>query len=92
MATTADSFQAHTEDHAHDADHKPGFFARWFGGDNEDKQVEDDGSQLQVRLTPTSNRIEVSVDAGIEHAADGTTARELLERIQRGLNERPPRQ
>ena len=30
MATTADSFQAHTEDHAHDADHKPGFFARWF--------------------------------------------------------------
>ncbi|NVD45602.1 cytochrome c oxidase subunit I [Qipengyuania atrilutea] len=36
MATTADSFQAHTEDHghAHDADHKPGFFARWFMSTN----------------------------------------------------------
>ncbi len=34
MATTADSFQAHTDDHAHDADHKPGFFARWFMSTN----------------------------------------------------------
>ena len=71
---------------------EPGFFSRWFGGDDEEEQVEDDGSQLQVRLTPASNRIEVSVDAGIEHAADSATARDLLERIQRGLNERPPRQ
>src|SRR3954467_15072249 len=29
MATTADHFQAHHEEHHHDADHKPGFFARW---------------------------------------------------------------
>ncbi len=71
---------------------EPGFFSRWFGGDDEEEQVEDDGSQLQVRLTPASNRIEVSVDAGIEHAADSASARDLLERIQRGLNERPPRQ
>ena len=36
MATTADHFQAHTEaePHAHDADHKPGFFARWFMSTN----------------------------------------------------------
>ncbi|WP_379547494.1 cytochrome c oxidase subunit I [Qipengyuania sp. DSG2-2] len=35
MATTAEGFQAHTEDHAHhDADHKPGFFARWFMSTN----------------------------------------------------------
>ncbi len=36
MATTADQFQAHSEDsaHAHDADHKPGFFARWFMSTN----------------------------------------------------------
>ncbi len=35
MATTADHFQAHTDDHAHhDADHKPGFFARWFMSTN----------------------------------------------------------
>jgi len=35
MATTADHFQAHTGDHAHhDADHKPGFFARWFMSTN----------------------------------------------------------
>jgi len=35
MATTADNFQAHA-DHAHDdhADHKPGFFARWFMSTN----------------------------------------------------------
>ncbi|WP_126176418.1 cytochrome c oxidase subunit I [Tsuneonella rigui] len=35
MATTADHFQAHHDDHAHhDADHKPGFFARWFMSTN----------------------------------------------------------
>ncbi len=36
MATTADHFQAHTEDHAHDHDahHTPGFFARWFMSTN----------------------------------------------------------
>lgn len=35
MATTADKFQAHTEDHGHhDADHKPAFFARWFMSTN----------------------------------------------------------
>ncbi len=35
MATTADHFQAHSEDHgAHDADHKPAFFARWFMSTN----------------------------------------------------------
>ena len=34
MATTADTFQAHTEEHHHDADHKPGFFARWFMSTN----------------------------------------------------------
>lgn len=35
MATTADHFQAHTEDHGHhDADHKPAFFARWFMSTN----------------------------------------------------------
>jgi cytochrome c oxidase subunit 1 len=35
MATTADQFQAHSEDHGHhDADHKPAFFARWFMSTN----------------------------------------------------------
>ena len=34
MATTADTFQGHTDDHHHDADHKPGFFARWFMSTN----------------------------------------------------------
>ncbi|MBU1756750.1 MAG: cytochrome c oxidase subunit I, partial [Alphaproteobacteria bacterium] len=35
MATTANAFQAHADDHAHDhADHKPGFFARWFMSTN----------------------------------------------------------
>jgi cytochrome c oxidase subunit 1 len=34
MATTADTFQAHHEEHHHDADHKPGFFARWFMSTN----------------------------------------------------------
>ncbi len=35
MATTADHFDAHHGDHAHhDADHKPGFFARWFMSTN----------------------------------------------------------
>ncbi|MEP4784751.1 MAG: cytochrome c oxidase subunit I, partial [Erythrobacter sp.] len=38
MATTAEGFDnpahGHTDDHAHDADHKPGFFARWFMSTN----------------------------------------------------------
>ena len=34
MATTAEGFDAHHEEHAHDADHKPGFFARWFMSTN----------------------------------------------------------
>ncbi|WP_057883781.1 cytochrome c oxidase subunit I [Tsuneonella troitsensis] len=35
MATTANTFQAHHDDHAHhDADHKPAFFARWFMSTN----------------------------------------------------------
>ena len=35
MATTAQTFQAHDDGHAHhDADHKPGFFARWFMSTN----------------------------------------------------------
>ncbi len=35
MATTAENFQAHTDDHGgHDADHKPAFFARWFMSTN----------------------------------------------------------
>ena len=34
MATTADTFQAHADEHHHDADHKPGFFARWFMSTN----------------------------------------------------------
>lgn len=29
-ARDAHAFTAHHDDHAHDADHKPGFFARWF--------------------------------------------------------------
>ncbi|MEO1649204.1 MAG: cytochrome c oxidase subunit I, partial [Pseudomonadota bacterium] len=33
MATTAEGFEAHHDDHAH-ADHKPGFFARWFMSTN----------------------------------------------------------
>src|SRR3990167_9108503 len=38
MATTAEGFDAHHDDHAHadhhGADHKPGFFARWFMSTN----------------------------------------------------------
>src|SRR5215211_5244673 len=29
-----EAFQAHHDDHAHDSDHKPGFFARWFMSTN----------------------------------------------------------
>ncbi len=34
IAATANEFQAHGDDHAHDADHKPAFFARWFMSTN----------------------------------------------------------
>ena len=32
--TPGHAFEAHGHDHAHDADHKPGFFARWFMSTN----------------------------------------------------------
>ncbi|MBA6421411.1 outer membrane protein assembly factor BamC [Pseudomonas neustonica] len=67
---------------------EPGFFSGWFGGDDEDEKDESAAaSQIQVRLTPVSNRIEVTVDAGIEKAADGTVARDLLQKIRDNLNE-----
>ena len=34
MATTAEHFQAHADDHHADHDHKPAFFARWFMSTN----------------------------------------------------------
>jgi cytochrome c oxidase subunit I len=34
IAATAGDLHAHGGDHAHDADHKPGFFARWFMSTN----------------------------------------------------------
>lgn len=34
MANTADTLQADTQEHHHDADHKPAFFARWFMSTN----------------------------------------------------------
>ncbi|MEE4337545.1 cbb3-type cytochrome c oxidase subunit I, partial [Erythrobacter sp.] len=34
MATTAEGFDIHQEDHADHADHKPGFFSRWFMSTN----------------------------------------------------------
>ncbi|WP_414900554.1 cytochrome c oxidase subunit I [Sphingomonas flavalba] len=34
IAATPSAFHAHEDDHAHDADHKPGFFARWFMSTN----------------------------------------------------------
>ena len=33
-SAATEGFQAHHDDHAHDADHKPGFFARWFMSTN----------------------------------------------------------
>jgi cytochrome c oxidase subunit I len=34
IAANVDNFHAHGDDHAHDADHKPAFFARWFMSTN----------------------------------------------------------
>jgi cytochrome c oxidase subunit I len=34
IAATASDFHGHEHDHAHDADHKPAFFARWFMSTN----------------------------------------------------------
>ena len=68
---------------------EPGFFSGWFGGeDDEDEKVADE-NQIQVRLTPKSNRVEVTVEAGIDKAADSTIAHDLLEKIQSNLNEGP---
>ncbi|MEH6564791.1 MAG: outer membrane protein assembly factor BamC [Halopseudomonas sp.] len=68
---------------------EPGFFSGWFGGDDEEEEASADESPIQVRLTPVSNRVEVTVDAGIETAADRTVAHDLLQKIQSNLNEGP---
>lgn len=70
---------------------KPGFFSGWFGGSDDEDEQESvaDESQIQVRLTPVSNRIEVTVEAGIDTAANSDVARELLQKIQSNLSEGP---
>ncbi|MEH6687784.1 MAG: outer membrane protein assembly factor BamC [Halopseudomonas sabulinigri] len=68
---------------------EPGFFSGWFGGDDDEDEKVADENQIQVRLTPISNRVEVTVEAGIDKAADSTIAHDLLEKIQSNLNEGP---
>ena len=68
---------------------EPGFFSGWFGGDDDEDEKVADENQIQVRLTPIANRLEVTVEAGIDKAADSTIAHDLLEKIQSNLNEGP---
>jgi len=68
---------------------EPSFFSGWFGGDDDEDEKVADENQIQVRLTPISNRVEVTVEAGIDKAADSTIAHDLLEKIQSNLNEGP---
>ncbi len=68
---------------------EPGFFSGWFGGDDDEDEKVTDENQIQVRLTPISQRVEVTVEAGIDKAADSTIAHDLLEKIQSNLNEGP---
>jgi len=66
-----------------------GFFSGWFGGDDDEDDKVADENQIQVRLTPVSNRVEVTVEAGIEKAANTSVASDLLNKIQSNLNEGP---
>jgi len=70
---------------------EPGFFSGWFGGDDEEDEADKlaDENQIQVRLTPVSNRVEVSVEAGIDKAADAAVVSDVLNKIQSNLNEGP---
>ncbi len=69
---------------------EPGFFSGWFGGDDDEEENEvADENQIQVRLTPVSNRVEVSVEAGIDKAANAAVVSDLLNKIQSNLNEGP---
>ena len=61
---------------------KPGFFGRLFGRGDNDEPVD---RPLQVRLTQVSNGVQVTVEQGIETAADTAEARALLTRIRDNL-------
>lgn len=61
---------------------KPGFFGRLFGREGNEEAAE---RPLQVRLTEVSNGVQVTVQRGIETAADATQARALLARIRENL-------
>ncbi|MFO7705485.1 MAG: outer membrane protein assembly factor BamC [Halopseudomonas sp.] len=61
---------------------KPGFFGRLFGREGNEEDVE---RPLQVRLTQVSNGVQVTVERGIETAADAAQARALLTRIRDNL-------
>lgn len=63
---------------------QPGFFGRLFG-----RGKSDDSRQLQrtqVRLTPTGNRVQVTVEDSIDTSSDSNQARALLSRIHENLN------
>lgn len=61
---------------------EPGFFGRLFGRGGNDEPAD---RPLQVRLTQVSNGVQVTVEQGIETAADAAEARALLTRIRDNL-------
>lgn len=72
------------EQSARSQEKRPGFFGRLFGRGKAPQEAAE--KPLQVRLTPVSNAVQVTVERGIETAADATEARDLLTRIRDNLN------
>ncbi|MFN3581319.1 MAG: outer membrane protein assembly factor BamC [Pseudomonas sp.] len=60
-----------------------GFFSRLFRRDKPSEEGADE--RLQVRLTPVSNSVQVTIEKSIDTAADAAEARALLARIRDNL-------
>lgn len=66
-------------------DEKPGFFGRLVGGESDKEEIEARAERYQVRLTPVSEGVQVTVEKDINTFAPEDIARRVLSLIQEHL-------
>ncbi|MCQ4324280.1 hypothetical protein CXK94_15020 [Stutzerimonas stutzeri] len=67
------------------ADDKPGFFARLFGGAPDKDEIEARAERYQLRLTRAADSIQVTLDKSIDSVAPADVARRVLNLIKDNL-------
>ncbi|WP_028238535.1 outer membrane protein assembly factor BamC [Stutzerimonas azotifigens] len=66
-------------------DERPGFFARLFGSEPDEKEIEARAQRYQVRLTDVGNSVQVSVEKNLDTVAPADVAQRILRLIQDNL-------